>query len=58
MADLVTLQRSVAMLPPGQKYAVDRDQLHALCAELIEYRELIARLGTDLRNVAQRSRER
>lgn len=55
-ADLVALQRSAAMAPPGQRVPVDRDHLVALCSELIEARQLLARLGSDLREVAARSR--
>jgi hypothetical protein len=55
-SELVALQRSAAMLPPGQSQPVDRDTLHALCSELLEARELMSRLGADLRTIAQRSR--
>ena len=55
-AELVALQRSAAMVPPGQRLSIDRDQLHAMCSELIEARQLLARLGSDLREVAARSR--
>lgn len=57
-AELVALQRSAAMLAPGSTLAVDRDVLYGLCTELIESRQLMARLGADLREVAARSRER
>lgn len=55
-AELIALQRSTAMLPPGQRMPVDRDQLQGLCQELLEARELLDRLGTDLRTVARRTR--
>ena len=55
-ADLVALQRSAAMVPPGEQIKVERDRLYALCTELIEARQLLARLGSDLRAVAARSR--
>jgi hypothetical protein len=55
-AELVSLQRSAAMLRPGQTQPVDRDTLYELTAELIASRELLARLGTDLRTVAERGR--
>lgn len=55
-AELVALQRSAAMLPPGQRLSVEREQLYAMCSELIEARQLLARLGSDLREVADRSR--
>jgi hypothetical protein len=55
-AQVVALQRSAAMLPPGQSLPVARDELFELCRELLEARQLLARLGTDLRTVAARSR--
>lgn len=56
-SELVALQRSAAMLTPSQQQPVDRDVLIELCAELVESRQLLARLGADLRTVAQRSRQ-
>jgi hypothetical protein len=56
-AELVALQRSTAMVAPGQPVPVERERLHALCTELIEARQLLARLGSDLREVAARSRQ-
>lgn len=50
-------RRSAAMLSPGQSLPVHRDTLQAMCGELLESRALLARLGTDVRTVAQRSRE-
>lgn len=55
-SELVALQRSAAMLVPGTALPVDRDQLYLLCSELIEARQLLTRLGSDLRSVANRSR--
>lgn len=54
----MALQRSAAMLAPGAAMAVDRDLLYDLCTEVIESRQLLARLGADLRAVAARSRDR
>jgi len=56
LADLVTLQRSAAMLAPGQTLPVDRDELLDMCGELIETRRLLARLGGDLKTVARRAK--
>jgi hypothetical protein len=55
-SDLVALQRSAAMLPPGASLPVDRDQAFQMCSELIEARQLLTRLGSDLRSVANLSR--
>ena len=55
-SDLVALQRSAAMLPPGGSMPVRREQLFEMCGELIESRQLLTRLGSDLRSVANRSR--
>jgi hypothetical protein len=55
-SDLVALQRSAAMLRPGATLPVDRDQVFQMCSELIEARQLLTRLGSDLRSVANRSR--
>lgn len=55
-AELIALQRSAAMLSPGQRVSVERERIQELCQELLDSRELLQRLGTDLRNVAQRSR--
>jgi hypothetical protein len=52
---LVALQRSAAMLSPGQSIPVDRETLAAMCGELLEARALLARLGADLRTVARRA---
>jgi hypothetical protein len=54
-AGLTSLQRSTAMLPPGQQMPVDRDLLFELCSEVLEARTLLARLGTDLRAVAAKA---
>ncbi len=52
LADLVALQRSAAMMRPGQTMPVDRAQLMELCEEVVASRQLLARLGADLRTVA------
>jgi hypothetical protein len=49
---LVSMQRSAAMLSPGQTISVDGSLMYDLTAELLEHRQLIARLGADLRTVA------
>jgi len=54
-SELIAIQRSAAMLSSGQSTPVDRDVLYELCSELIEARQLLARLGTDLRSVAARA---
>jgi len=56
LADLVSLQRSAAMLSTGQKMPVDRDELLDMCGELIGTRRLLARLGGDLKTVARRAK--
>jgi hypothetical protein len=54
-AQITALQRSAAMLTRGQKLPVDRDELMALCEEVLESRQLLQRLGADLRSVAARA---
>ena len=44
-AELVALQRSAAMLTPGQSMPIERDVLFELCGEVLEARQLLARLG-------------
>ncbi len=56
LADIVALQRSAAMLQPGQALSVDREELMALCEEVVASRQLLARLGADLRTVAARAK--
>jgi len=56
LADLVSLQRSAAMLGVGQKMPVDRDELLEMCSDLIECRQLLTRLGGDLKTVARRAK--
>jgi hypothetical protein len=46
------------MLSRGHTQPVDRDTLVEVCAELLEARQLLARLGTDLRTVAAKARPR
>jgi len=53
-SQLIAIQRSAAMLSSGQSQPIDRDVLWELCSELIESRQLLVRLGTDLRSVAAR----
>jgi hypothetical protein len=54
-AELVALQRSAAMLTPGQSMPIERDVLFELCGEVLEPRQLLARLGTDLKAVAAKA---
>ena len=54
--ELVALQRSAAMVGPGQSLPVRRETVTELCSELLELRALVARVGNGLRDVAQRSR--
>ena len=56
VGDVVALQRSAAMVQPGQSVPVPRDTLIGLCDELLELRALVTRVGTGVRDVAQRSR--
>jgi hypothetical protein len=44
------------MQPPGSKVALDRDELVAVIGELIDARQLLERLGGDLKAVARRAR--
>jgi hypothetical protein len=54
--DLVSLQRSAAMLHRGQAINIDRDQLFEIVDELLQLRDLTRRVGGDLRALAARSR--
>jgi hypothetical protein len=56
MSELVALQRPSAMLGNGETQPVDAELLEAICGELIEARQLLERLGGDLRAVAAKSR--
>jgi hypothetical protein len=51
-SELTILMRSAAMLRPGQTMPVDRDRLYAMCDELLSLRELVKRVGADLREIA------
>lgn len=51
--ELVSLQRSTGMLNAGQVATIPREQLLALCSELLEHRALLERLGADLRRVVR-----
>ena len=55
-AELVGIQRSAAMLTTGQTYPMPRDELIALVSEVLEARQLLERLGGDLRAVAAKAR--
>ncbi len=44
------------MLGAGQKMPVDRNELLDICSELIDCRQLLARLGGDLKTVARRAK--
>lgn len=52
-ANLVTLQRSAAMLPAGTPVPVERDDLLELIEELFELRRLVQRFGGDLKTIAR-----
>ena len=54
--ELVAFQRSAAMVGPGQTLPLRRETVTELCTELLELRALVARVGSGLRDVAQRSR--
>jgi hypothetical protein len=54
-ADLISLQRSTAMLTPGERASVSREDLLDVLEELIATRQLLSRLGGDLKAVARRS---
>lgn len=54
-AVLVSLQRSAAMLQPGAVLPIEREVVIDVIAELIEQRQLLARLGGDIRAVVARS---
>ncbi|MEZ5220311.1 MAG: hypothetical protein R2743_02380 [Ilumatobacteraceae bacterium] len=54
-ADLVSLQRSAAMLQPGTSIGVERDLLLRVLDELFSQRALLQRLGTDLKTVARKA---
>ena len=56
VAELVAIQRSAAMLREGQTYALPRGVLIELVDEVLEARQLLERLGGDLRAVAARAR--
>ena len=45
------------MLGEGQTFGAPRGLLIELCDELLENRQLLARLGADLRTVANRLRD-
>ena len=52
-AELVTLQRSAAMLPAGTSVPVGRDDIIELIDELFELRRLVQRFGGDLKTLAR-----
>lgn len=56
--ELTALHRSTAMLQPGVKTGVEREQLLEMIDEILDTRRLLARLGDDLKTVARRSRPR
>ena len=55
-AELVAIQRSAAMLREDQTYGLPREVLIELVDEVLEARQLLERLGGDLRAVAARAR--
>lgn len=52
--DVTCLMQSASALHPGQTIPVDRDDLRELCEEVLAQRQLLERMGTDLRTVAAR----
>ena len=56
--DLENLRRSAAMIQPHQSLPVNRQDVLAMCDELVESRSLLARLGTDLKTVAGKAPKR
>ena len=54
--ELVSLRRSAAMIQPHQMLPINRQVVMEMCDELIESRQLLNRLGSDLRTVAAKSR--
>ena len=55
-AELVSLLRSIAMQPPGSTVKLDRDEALTAVEELLQLRQLVERVGGDLRDLAARSR--
>jgi uncharacterized protein Yka (UPF0111/DUF47 family) len=51
--ELVTLQRSAAMLPAGTAVPIDRDDMIELLEEFFELRRLVQRFGGDLKTLAR-----
>lgn len=49
---LTAIMRSAAMLQPGRTLSLKREEVLEVCEELLSCRQLLARLGTDLRSVA------
>ena len=50
--ELISIQRSAAMIQPRATYPVERELLMTLITEVLEQRQLLARLGADLKAVA------
>jgi hypothetical protein len=50
-AELISVERSAAMAPPGSDVSIRRDLLLDALAELRQQRALLTRLGADLRTV-------
>lgn len=55
LGKLTALRRSAAMVHVGGSIPVDRDELVEMCEELLATRQLLLRLGTDLRAVAAKA---
>ena len=51
-AELISIQRSAAMIQPRGTFPVERDVLMNLIGEVLEQRQLLARFGADLKVVA------
>jgi hypothetical protein len=54
--ELEIMRRSAAIQQPGAMVPVDRSTLVQVLGELIEARQLLGRLGADLKAVARRAR--
>lgn len=55
-AELVSLHPPIAMQAPDSPVTLHRDEALSLVEELLALRQLVERVGGDLRNLAARSR--
>jgi len=56
MAELVSLHRSIATQAPVSPITLHRDEALSLVEKLLALRQLVERVGGDLRDLAARSR--